>query len=101
MPGQRYAIPLNVVSQKPKDSFLGSLRASKYLYGAGLTTVANKASGKLGAVKVVSMPERCGKELVFEDKFSLAVVNGHQRRLYIQKLPSSGRPGTEWASQPI
>lgn len=63
------------VSQKNKDDFLIALRASKYLYRAGLMSVASPASGKFGVVSVNSTLEHRAKECFIKNSFLFAGVD--------------------------
>lgn len=63
-------------------------------------TLASRSSGKLRSVKVRSMLEHRGKERFFQDRFSLAAVNGRHCPSCFQKLTKPGQPGTEGALRP-
>lgn len=54
--------PLCDVWQNHEDDLPSSLRATEYLYDAGLKTAVNSCSGKLIPVSVGSMVEHRGKE---------------------------------------
>lgn len=64
-------------------------------------TLASPESGKSRFVNADSILEHLGKERFAKNKFSLAAVSSRHRRFCIQKLSTSGQPGTEWASPSI
>lgn len=61
--------------------------------------MARVSFGKFDAVNFDSLLENFEKERFLKNCFSLAVVDGRQRRLCILMLATSGKPRTLWALQ--
>lgn len=92
---------LCVVSQKHEDELMVCVEFHKYQFGAGLLTVANPVSRRLGAFEVSDRRKQRGTSCFLEKKLALAIVNGRHCCFCTQKLAGSGKTGTGGASQPI
>lgn len=64
-------------------------------------TVARPALGKFNSVSVHSALKQRGKDGFIKTDFLLAIADGYRRHSCVQRLATSGQPGTNWALRSI